>query len=146
MFRDVDRKFFESQVHKSFENPNYSLRMDKLPISEENKIPTIQSKPPSSCVLFTWLYLVVKVELWAKAQYFLQDCMLAQWRLRSPCTKFSLSAWRRFKSLATLRVPCNDSDQTRRTFYLVGNAVHKLNSAPMLFFKLLLRIIGVNRD
>ena len=70
-------------------------------------------------------------------------CICAQRRLRSACAspqsdQSSMSAWRRFESLATLSVPCKDSDQNARmrsliwvfawrTCNLVGNAVPGFN-------------------
>ena len=54
---------------------------------------------------------------WVGAQYFLQDCMCAQRRLRSACAytqayQFSFFFWRRFGSFAAHIVLCEDSGQT----------------------------------
>ena len=84
-----------------------------------------------------WLAQIV----WAGIQYFVQDCMSAQRRIRSACAGWSeslLCARGRFGSLATHKAPSEDSDQPvrmRRLIWvfsgrtacnLIGNAVPRL--------------------
>ena len=77
---------------------------------------------------------------WARAQHFLQDCMCPQLRLACAPAQSDQnlqSAWRRFWSLTTHRVPYTDSNQTvlmcslvwiltGHSYNLVGNAVCQL--------------------
>ena len=62
------------------------------------------------------------------AQNFFQDCKITQRRFGSAqVEQSSLSAWRRFGSLATHRVPCKDSDLSVRCKYLYS---YRKLSAP----------------
>ena len=89
--------------------------------------------------------------MWAATQ----DCICVQRRqsILAGRSKSSLSAWRRFVSLVSLRVPCEDSDQPARMCRLiwvfdgrtcdrVGNAESRVisHSSNWIFFKILFRL------
>ena len=103
--------------------------------------------------IYAWLWLplvknvVTTSIIWPpllhmRAAPFLQDYTCDQRRIRSVCAsaysdQSSLSAWRRFRSLATHKVSCEDSDQIAVMYRLiwdfagrsrnsVGNAIPRL--------------------